>query len=58
MSDRYQVPPGVEIATAWAWRLLVIAAAGAVGIFLLRYFSEITVPVAVGDRHVCAMLHE
>ncbi|MBD8607957.1 AI-2E family transporter [Aeromicrobium sp. CFBP 8757] len=47
MSERYQVPPGVEIATAWAWRLLVIAAAGGVGLFLLRFFSEITVPVAV-----------
>ncbi|MET0928670.1 MAG: AI-2E family transporter [Aeromicrobium sp.] len=47
MSERYQVPPGVEIATQWAWRLLVIAAAGLVGIWLLRYFSEITVPVAV-----------
>lgn len=41
------MPPGVEIATQWAWRLLVIAAAGLVGIWLLRYFSEITVPVAV-----------
>ncbi|MCD9196925.1 AI-2E family transporter [Aeromicrobium wangtongii] len=47
MSDRYQVPPGVEIATQWAWRLLVIAAAGALGIWLLRYFSELTVPLAV-----------
>ena len=47
MSQRYQVPAGVEVATQWAWRLLVIAAAGAVGIWLLRYFSEITVPVAV-----------
>jgi putative heme transporter len=47
VSERYQVPPGVEIATQWAWRLLVIAAAGLVGIWLLRYFSEITVPVAV-----------
>jgi predicted PurR-regulated permease PerM len=47
VSERYQVPPGVEVATQWAWRLLVIAAAGLVGIWLLRYFSEITVPVAV-----------
>lgn len=41
------MPPGVEVATQWAWRLLVIAAAGGVGIWLLRYFSEITVPVAI-----------
>jgi putative heme transporter len=44
---RYQVPDGVEIAAGWAWRLLLIFAAGAVGIWLLRYFSEITVPVAI-----------
>ena len=41
---RYVVPVGVELAAGWAWRLLLIAAAGAVGIWLLRYFSEITVP--------------
>jgi putative heme transporter len=44
---RYQVPVGVEIAAGWAWRILLIFAAGAVGIWLLRYFSEITVPVAI-----------
>ena len=50
MSDgerRFEVPVGVDIAAGWAWRLLLIAAAGAVGIWLLRYFSEITVPIAV-----------
>ena len=41
------MPAGIEVATQWAWRLLVIAAAGLVGIWLLRYFSEITVPVAI-----------
>ena len=44
---RTEIPAGVEIATQWSWRLLVIAAAGFVGIWLLRYFSEITVPIAV-----------
>ena len=44
---RTEIPAGVEIATQWSWRLLVIAAAGFVGIWLLRYFSEITVPLAV-----------
>jgi predicted PurR-regulated permease PerM len=44
---RYSVPVGVEIAAGWAWRLLLIFAAGGVGIWLLRYFSEITVPVAI-----------
>lgn len=44
---KYQVPVGVEIAASWAWRLLLIAAATGLGIWLLRYFSEITVPIAV-----------
>ncbi|AXT85807.1 AI-2E family transporter [Aeromicrobium sp. A1-2] len=46
-TSRYQVPIGVEIATQWAWRILVIAAAAALGLFLLRFFSEITVPIAI-----------
>lgn len=46
-SKRTEIPAGVEIATQWSWRLLVIAAAGFVGIWLLRYFSEITVPIAI-----------
>ena len=44
---RNEIPAGVEIATQWSWRLLVIAAAGFLGIWLLRYFSEITVPIAI-----------
>ncbi len=48
MSARYQVPIGVEIATAWAWRLIVIAGAGFGLLWLLQYFSEITVPITVG----------
>lgn len=47
MSERHEVPIGVEIAAGWAWRFLVIAAAGALGIWFLRYFSEVTVPVAI-----------
>lgn len=47
MSQRYEVPIGVEIATQWAWRILVFALTAGIGIWLLRYFSEITVPVAV-----------
>lgn len=47
MSERHEVPIGVEIAAGWAWRFLVIAAAGAVGIWLLRFFSEVTVPMAI-----------
>lgn len=47
MVERHVVPIGVEIAASWAWRILVIAAAGALGIWLLRYFSEVTVPIAI-----------
>jgi len=42
-----EIPVGIEVATQWSWRLLVIAAAGFVGIWLLRFFSEITVPIAI-----------
>jgi predicted PurR-regulated permease PerM len=42
-----QIPWGVDLAAAWSWRILLIAAGGAVVISLLRYFSEVTVPIAV-----------
>lgn len=42
------VTPGVQIASAWAWRFLVIAAAVLVIGYGLRYFSEVVVPVTVG----------
>ena len=45
--DRAQVPWGLDLAAAWAWRLLIIAAAG-YGIFwVIGYFAVITLPVAV-----------
>lgn len=47
MSEGYRVPAGVEIATAWAWRILVLGAAGFAAFWLLAYFSEITVPLAI-----------
>jgi len=47
VSERHEVPIGVEIAAGWAWRILVIAAATAVGIWLLRFFSEVSVPIAI-----------
>lgn len=47
MSDRYEVPAGVEIATQWAWRLIIIGTAGFAGVWLMRYLSEVTVPLAV-----------
>lgn len=35
------------MAAAWSWRLLLIVAASGVGIWLLGYFSDVTVPIAV-----------
>ncbi len=42
-----QVPYGVDLAAAWAWRTLVIAAAGYLVLWLLAYFSVLAVPVAI-----------
>jgi uncharacterized membrane protein YedE/YeeE len=42
------VTPGMQIASAWAWRFLVVVAAGLVIAYALRYLSEVVVPVTVG----------
>jgi predicted PurR-regulated permease PerM len=42
-----QVPYGVDLAAAWAWRFLVIAAAAFLVLWLTAYFAVITVPLAV-----------
>ena len=42
-----QVPYGVDLAAAWSWRFLVIAAAAYLILWLLAFFAVITVPVAV-----------
>ncbi|GAA1129681.1 AI-2E family transporter [Kribbella jejuensis] len=42
------VTPAMEIASAWAWRFLVIVAAVGVIGYVLRYLSEVFVPVTVG----------
>ncbi|MGZ5399430.1 MAG: AI-2E family transporter [Nocardioides sp.] len=44
---RGQVPYGVDTAAAWAWRFLVIAAAGYLILWLLAFFAVIAVPVAI-----------
>jgi predicted PurR-regulated permease PerM len=49
------VTRGMQIASAWAWRFLVIVAAiGVIG-YGLRYLSEVVVPVVVGVL-LCALL--
>ncbi len=42
-----QVPYGVDLAAAWSWRILVIAAAGYLILWLLAFFAVITVPFAI-----------
>ncbi len=44
---RAHVPPGVELAAAWAWRFLVIVAAGAVIAWAVGYLSVIVLPIVV-----------
>ena len=42
-----QVPWGVDLAAAWAWRFLVIVAAGYLIVRALGFFAVITLPLAV-----------
>ncbi len=42
-----QVPWGIDLAAAWGWRLLVIAAAGFLILWLTAYFAVITLPLAI-----------
>ncbi|MEA9985726.1 MULTISPECIES: AI-2E family transporter [Subtercola] len=41
------VPPGMQIAGAWAWRLLVIAGALAVLLYLIAQFSLVVIPLFI-----------
>lgn len=45
--SRAQVPWGLDLAAAWAWRFLVIAAAGYLLLWLVAYFAVVTIPLAV-----------
>lgn len=49
------LPPGVELAGAWAWRFLVVAAAIAVCGYVIATLSEIVIPVLVALL-VCALI--
>lgn len=44
---RAQVPWGVDLAAAWGWRLLVIAAVGYGLLWLIGFFGVITLPLAI-----------
>jgi predicted PurR-regulated permease PerM len=45
--SRAQVPWGLDLAAAWSWRLIVIAAAGLGVLWLMRFFAVITLPIAI-----------
>jgi len=45
--DRAQVPWGLDLAASWAWRLLVIAGAAYLLLWLIRFFAVVTIPLAV-----------
>jgi putative heme transporter len=45
--SRAQVPWAVDMAAAWAWRFLVIVAAGYVVLWVLARFSVIVIPLVV-----------
>jgi predicted PurR-regulated permease PerM len=45
--SRAQVPWGVDLAAAWAWRFLVICAAGYIVLWLLSRFAVVTLPLAI-----------
>lgn len=44
---RAEVPYGLDLAAGWAWRILLIAGAGYLLMWLVGYFAVVTVPIAV-----------
>lgn len=45
--SRAQVPWGLDLAAAWSWRLIVIAAAGLGIAWVLAHFVVVTLPLAI-----------
>ena len=45
--SRAQVPWGLDLAAAWGWRFLVIAAAGYLIFWLIGFFAVITIPIVI-----------
>ncbi len=42
------VPPPMRAASEWAWRLLLVGAALVAFVYLLGFFSQVVIPLAVG----------
>jgi predicted PurR-regulated permease PerM len=45
--SRAQVPWGLDLAAAWSWRFLIIAAAGFTVVWVLSFFAVITLPLVI-----------
>lgn len=45
--SRAEVPYGIDLAAAWAWRLLIIGAALLVLLYLVQFFLVIVLPLAI-----------
>ena len=50
------VPPGLQTAASWAWRVIAIIAMAAVVGWVLRYLSEVIIPLAIASL-LAAMLY-
>ncbi|MEY2900168.1 MAG: hypothetical protein RL247_334, partial [Actinomycetota bacterium] len=46
-APRVVIPPGLERATQWSWRILLISAAIAVGLFVIAQLSFLIIPLFV-----------
>ena len=49
------MPPLVRAASEWTWRLLILGAGLVALFFVVSYFSQIVVPLAIGLL-LCALL--
>lgn len=45
--SRAQVPWGLDLAAAWSWRFIVIAVAGLMVLWTLRYFAVVALPLVI-----------
>ncbi len=45
--DDHDVSRGLRIAAAWSWRLLVVAAAGAVGLWIIGRLQLVVIPLVI-----------
>lgn len=44
---RAQVPYGMDLAAAWAWRFVVVCAAGLIILYLLQFFMVVVLPIVI-----------